>query len=802
MTEGVSDPPTIQGKRDPPNVDSGTFEGVEQSIEMGVEHAQQREQQTIQRNNRAHRHLVDPAGPYEHEADETEEDMQRRQLHNFIERQVQQDYERYFEGSEQSVSISGDGVPSIYGTPTTGRAYRNTQADTSVRSSVMQSDNISMAVKNAVESDEVVDEKQRSTKMAIFVGGLTALGGFLFGYDTGVINNILEMSFVKRTFSSNHTSFTAPESSIITAILSIGTCVGALISPQLSDRFGRRTTIIVSTAMIFNLGITLQVISSSIPLLCVGRFFSGWGVGIISAVVPLYQAETSPKWIRGSIISLYQWTITWGLLCSSSISQGTHDMNSASCYRIPIGVQLAPSTFLAICMYFLPESPRYFIRSNRLDDAIVALSRLRRLAPESPALIEELIEIKAASDYEQSFGGSTLKDCFRDSTGRVSQRKRMFTGIMLQVLQQCSGINFIFYYGVNYFVSTGLSNSYLMSLVTYLTNMVFTVPGIFFVESLGRRTLLLAGSLGMTVCSLIIAIVGCTAESEVANKVMIVVICTFIAFFASTWGPTAWVVVGELYNLSVRQRAVSLCATANWIINFVFAYLVPYLINRGSHSASLGTNIFFLWAFFTFIGFVLTYYLVYETKGLMLEDIDELYLECNRASQSRKCRASIVARKKVAKDIGGVDTLFGNSVLNEKDQCIAKMGASSSSNTSNDKPAEMTAEESQPSQPSQPSHQLQPPQMSHRSQLSHPITQTIINAPRSMPPPTFNEDLERLPETDHVPEVDLGLGALAYGNNDESGSHPAIFDFEENSVESDSSIGGSSRQDSSSQIDT
>lgn len=484
------------------------------------------------------------------------------------------------------------------------------------------------------DEDARLKKHRYSTFMGIYVGLMTALGGLIYGYSTGVINNFLEMPYVKSHFPKNGHSFTASESAILTSIIVIGTFFGALIAPLSSDRFGRRPTIIIFTAVVFNLGIVLQLLSTGIGLFCTGRLISGFGVGVLSAVIPLYQAEASPRWIRGSIICMYQWAVTWGLLIQSAISQGTKSIDSASCYRIPTGIELVLASSLSLGMSFLPESPRYYVRINKIDDAIMALSRLRRLPPEDESLIAELIDIKASYDYECSFGQTTFWDCFKNSPSRVGQKKRMLTGVLVQALQQCSGINFIFYYGVNFFVKTGVSNSYLMSLITYITNVVFTIPGILLIEIIGRRTLLMGGAIGMMISNFIIAIVGAKTDSITVNKVMLTFVCTFISFFASTWGPVCWVVVGEIYNLSVRQRAVALCAATNWFIDFIFAYCTPYMIDTGSHTASMGTKIFFVWGSLNMLAFFVAYFLVYETKGLMLEDIDELYHICKVASKS------------------------------------------------------------------------------------------------------------------------------------------------------------------------
>ncbi|KAM9886981.1 hypothetical protein OXX79_013905, partial [Metschnikowia pulcherrima] len=141
--------------------------------------------------------------------------------------------------------------------------------------------------------------------------------------------------------------------------------------------------------------------------LCVGRAISGVAVGILSAIVPLYQAEASPKWVRGSIVFTYQWAITWGLLIASAVCQGTRKINSSASYRIPIGLQYTWSIILCVGMFFLPESPRFYVQKNNIKAALESLKKLRRLPTDDPDLIEELVEIKANYDYEMSFGKTT-----------------------------------------------------------------------------------------------------------------------------------------------------------------------------------------------------------------------------------------------------------------------------------------------------------------------------------------------------------------------------------------------------------
>ncbi|CDO95573.1 unnamed protein product [Kluyveromyces dobzhanskii CBS 2104] len=300
---------------------------------------------------------------------------------------------------------------------------------------------------------------------------------------------------------------------------------------------------------------------------------------------------------------------------------------NASSYQIPIGLQYVWSFLLGLGILFLPESPRYYVFRDQLDKAAKSLSFLRGVPEDDSGLLEELVEIKATYDYEMSFGKLSYFDCFKSTRSRTKQRLRMITGIALQAFQQVSGINFIFYYGVDFFNKTGVSESYLVSLITYAVNVAFNVPGLFLVEYIGRRKLLLGGGVLMVISNFIVAIAGLATESMVANKVMIAFICLFIASFSATWGGGVWVISAELYPLGVRAKCTAICAASNWLINFICALLTPYImrIDTGARETTIGTKIFFLWGSLNAVAVVVVYFTVYETSGLSLEEIDQLY---------------------------------------------------------------------------------------------------------------------------------------------------------------------------------
>ncbi|KAF2807065.1 general substrate transporter [Mytilinidion resinicola] len=472
---------------------------------------------------------------------------------------------------------------------------------------------------------------------AIFIGLFVAFGGVLFGYDTGTIGGILGMNYWRKEFSTGYINtkdhlpdVTSSQSSEIVSILSAGTFFGALTAAPVADFIGRRLGLI-ACVMVFCLGVILQTAATQIPMFVAGRFFAGYGVGMISATIPLYQSETSPKWIRGAVVGCYQLAITIGLLLAAIVDNAAKNRNDTGSYRIPIAVQFAWAIILITGCIFLPETPRYLIKTGKPEKAARSLSKLRRLDVEHPALLEELAEITANHEYELSLGKATYFDCFKGNLGF-----RLATGCLLQALQQLTGVNFIFYYGTSFFKNSGISNPFVVSLITSCVNVGSTFPGLYMVEKWGRRPLLLFGAIGMAVCQFIVAITGTVAgvQNLAAQKALIAFVCIYIFFFACSWGPVAWVVTGEIFPLKVRAKSLSMTTASNWLLNWAIAYATPYLVNNDPGDANLGSKVFFIWGGCCFICIFFVWGMIYETKGLSLEQVDELYAKVPHAWQS------------------------------------------------------------------------------------------------------------------------------------------------------------------------
>jgi sugar porter (SP) family MFS transporter len=451
---------------------------------------------------------------------------------------------------------------------------------------------------------------------------------------------------------------------LIVAMLSVGTTVGALLSAPIGDRWGRRLSLIFAIG-IFCIGGIFQVCATNVALLVVGRCaypihiastwrfcvpgscvdfgnrtIAGVGVGIVSVLVPLYQSEMAPKWIRGTLVCAYQLSITMGLLAAAIVNILTYKLPSAAAYRIPIGLQLTWAIVLALGLSILPETPRYLIKRGFKDAAALSLSRLRRLDITHPALIEELAEIQANHEYEMALGPDTYKDIL---FGEPHLGRRTLTGCGLQMLQQLTGVNFIMYYGTTFFNGAGVDSPFTISLIMQVVNMVSTFPGLFVVESWGRRKLLIVGAAGMAICQLMIASFA-TANGDnnltVQNQILIIFVSIYIFFFAASWGPVVWVVTSEIYPLKVRAKSMSISTASNWILNFGIGYGTPYLVDTSAGSVDLGSKVFFVWGAFCILGIAFVWFMVYETSKISLEQIDEMYERVEHAWNSHSFEPS------------------------------------------------------------------------------------------------------------------------------------------------------------------
>jgi sugar porter (SP) family MFS transporter len=502
-------------------------------------------------------------------------------------------------------------------------------------------------VPSAVPNDNLDRVEAPVTWRAYAMCVFASFGGMFFGYDSGYIGGVQGMKyFINMIEGPGQTALSSSHSSLIVSILSAGTFFGAIIAGDISDAFGRRTTIILG-CLVFIIGVILQVASAGLGLLVAGRLVAGFGVGFVSAIIILYMSEIAPKKIRGAIVSGYQFCVTIGLMLAACVTYATEDFTDSSSYRIPIGLQLLFAIILGTGLFFLPESPRYFVKKGKIEEARIALGRVRGQPPTSDYIESELSEIIANAEYERrvipdtGYFGSWAH-CFSGSLFKASSNvRKTILGTSLQMMQQWTGVNFVFYYSTPFLQSTGaISNVFLMSLIFTLVNVLSTPISFWLVERFGRRPMLIYGAVGMFICEFIVAIIGVTvgfnqthldaAGNTVANNLsavnaQVAFIAIYIFFFATTWGPGAWVLIGEIFPLPIRSRGVALSTASNWLWNCIISVITPYLV--GTNEANLRSSVFFLWGGLCFCCFVYAYFLVPETKGLTLEQVDRMLEE-------------------------------------------------------------------------------------------------------------------------------------------------------------------------------
>lgn len=348
----------------------------------------------------------------------------------------------------------------------------------------------------------------------------------------------------------NAYGFTNARSGTIVGLLSIGTMIGALISAPIADTFGRRICIVVWN-VIFIVGTIVQITTEyKWYQIALGRLVAGFGVGGLSVLTPMYQSETAPRQIRGAMVGCYQLFITLGILVAYLINFGTEAIRSPASWRITIGVGFVWPVLMIAGIIFMPESPRWDYRHNKIERARKTIARSYGVSENHWEVNREMREIKEKFDAENAGGG---KHKWTEIFTGPRMAYRTLLGITLQALQQLTGANFFFYYGTTIFTSTGLSNSYVTSIILGAVNFAMTFPGLYVVEKAGRRKALIAGALWMFMCFMVFSSVGHFAldrdnppNTPGAGKAMVVFACLFIAGYAMTWGPVIWVVVGEL----------------------------------------------------------------------------------------------------------------------------------------------------------------------------------------------------------------------------------------------------------------
>jgi MFS transporter, SP family, sugar:H+ symporter len=429
-----------------------------------------------------------------------------------------------------------------------------------------------------------------------------ALGGLLFGYDTGVISGAL-------LFIPDDFKLTPFLQGAIVAALLLGAMIGAALAGRLSDRLGRRHLIIVA-AVIFTAGALLAALAPSVAVLITARFIIGLAVGSAALVVPLYLAEIAPTEVRGAVASLNQLMIVGGILVAFVVNA---ILASSGDWRLMLGLAAVPSLVLLVGMLFMPETPRYLVHAGDEKEAREVLEDL----PGDERPDERIEEIR---DVEQEEAGTGLRGLWEAKWVRPA----LLVAIGLAVFQQLVGINTIIYYAPTTLTNVGFAKTSAIyaNLIIGVVNVLMTLIAIRLVDRVGRKPMLFAGVAGMVASLLVLGIslsVLATPHHPGDPAAIITLVClgTFIASFAATWGPVVWVMIPEVLPLSLRGTAMGVAVFFNWAANFAVSQTFPVLLS------ALGAGTVFLgYAGMGVLAAVFVKAMVTETKGRSLEEIE------------------------------------------------------------------------------------------------------------------------------------------------------------------------------------
>ena len=436
---------------------------------------------------------------------------------------------------------------------------------------------------------------------------IAALGGLLFGFDTGVISGAL--LFIVPEFHLG-----AAAQGFVVGVVTLGALGGALLGGAAADAVGRRPTNIAGGAT-FILGSLVSAAAPNVATLIVGRFVIGVAIGLSSVAAPLYIAELASARRRGTLVSLFQLAITVGILASFIIDEVFAPTHA---WRTMLGVAVIPGAALVFGMLPMPESPRWLVKHGRTADARAALGRVRQ----AQDVDAELREIAADISQDRPAAWRELAS--------LDLRPALVVGIGLAVFQQVTGINTIIYYAPQIFQAAGFGTATTALAATIgigVVNVLATVVAIVLVDHAGRRPLLLAGLTGMVSSLLTLGVVWREAASAGwLGATTVACVGVYIACFAFSLGPIVWLMIAEIYPNRIRARAASVATAANWSANFVVTLTFPLL------RASLGTSVTFLYAILGMIGIGFVVRRVPETRGKSLEEIAALWRTSSRAS--------------------------------------------------------------------------------------------------------------------------------------------------------------------------
>ncbi len=463
------------------------------------------------------------------------------------------------------------------------------------------------------------DSESYNLPKVIFMAFVAAIGGFLFGFDSGVINGTVDA--LQSTFNSDAASTGFNVASVL-----LGCSVGAFFAGTLADKFGRKP-MMLATGVVFIISAWGSGISEGSIEFVIYRLIGGLAVGAASVLAPAYIAEIAPSKIRGRLATLQQFMIVIGLFAAFmsnywlvGLSGGAEEVlwMGHQTWSWMFWVEILPASIFVVVLVFIPESPRYLVAANQPEKALKVLTSITN----SIDAIATVADIKSTV---REGSKPSLRDIVSNYTGKI--HPLVWVGIGLAVLQQFTGINVIFYYGATLWQAAGFTeaDALLTNVISGTINIVFTVVAIILVDKVGRKPLLLVGAIGQAVMLGVLALLFGTATVDSGNNLILegnngtyalIAANAYIAFFAASWGPVMWVMLGEMFPNQYRGAALAVAGLAQWASNFTITMTFPIMLRHLGLGVSYG-----VYALFGVVAYFFVKALVKETKGRSLEDM-------------------------------------------------------------------------------------------------------------------------------------------------------------------------------------
>ena len=466
---------------------------------------------------------------------------------------------------------------------------------------------------------KITRERSDNIPRILFLSIAAALGGFLFGFDSGVINGTVDALQARFDSDAVGTGFNV-------ASMLLGCAAGAFFAGTLADKFGRRKVLLVA-AVAFIVSAWGSGIAATSVQFVFFRVLGGLAVGAASIIAPAYIGEIAPPHIRGRLISLQQLAIVLGLFSAffsnynlALMAGGAREILwwDFQAYQWMFWVEILPASVFLLCLLAIPESPRFLVAAGKDSEAEKVLSSL------SSAEIARA-EVKEIRETVLREKKPSLSDIISSKTGKI--HPIVWIGIGLAALQQFTGINVVFYYGSVLWQAAGFTeaDALLTNVITGSVNVAFTLVAIYLVDRVGRKPLLMIGALGQALMLGLMALFFASGSRDASGGLemggtygilALLAANGYIAFFAFTWGPVMWVMLGEMFSNKFRGAALAVAGLAQWGSNFLITITFPVLL------ASIGLGVSYgIYAAFGLIAFFFVRKLVKETKGRSLEDI-------------------------------------------------------------------------------------------------------------------------------------------------------------------------------------